>query len=236
MKDNAPTWEMIADMLIRDIRNGRYKKDEKLPSENEMASRFGLPRADIRKVYGRLKEMGSIYSMQGCGSFFAGARDMIPLRMTGGSFSQKMREIGLPYESRNVEARLIPYNPLICEPLGANQGDRVWKVVRLRSIGHETAAIHTSYLPEKRFPALPEDAQGITSMFDYFAKSGYTGCVIANVQLRVSMLPLRERELLGIQTPAQGLTLSARQYASDGATALELQRTVYRSDKFIFLL
>jgi GntR family transcriptional regulator len=236
MKDNAPTWEMIADMLIRDIRNDRYKKDEKLPSENEMASRFGLPRADIRKVYGRLKELGYIYSMQGCGSFFAGARERIPLRMTGGSFSQKMREIGLPCESRNVEARLIRYNPLIYEPLGADADDRVWKVVRLRIIGHETAAIHTSFLPEKEFQSLPKDARSITSMVDYFTKAGRAGCVITDVQMRVSILSPRERELLGIQSPVQGLTLSARQFASDGVTALELQRTVYRSDKFIFLL
>ena len=174
--------------------------------------------------------------MQGCGSFFAGARELIPLRMTGGSFSRKMLQMGLTYESRNVEAHLIRYNPLIFEPLGANADDRVWKVVRLRIIGHETAAIHTSFLPEREFPSLPADAHGIMSMAEYFEKAGYTGCVIKDVQMRVNLLSPKERELLGVQSPTQGLTLSARQFASDGITVLELQRTVYRSDRFIFLL
>jgi DNA-binding GntR family transcriptional regulator len=217
MKDRAPDWEMVADLLIRDIRGGRYKKDEKLPSENEMAARFSLPRADIRRVYGRLKELGCVYAMQGCGSFFAGVRDLIPLKMSGGSFSKKMREMGLICESKNVE-------------------ERVWKVVRLRVLGREPAAVHISFLPEKEFPSLPWDAREITSMADYFEKAGREECEIRDTQMRVSLLSPGERKMLGVQGPAQGLTLTARQFAPDGETVLELQRTVYRSDRFIFLL
>jgi DNA-binding GntR family transcriptional regulator len=236
MKDRAPDWEMVADLLIRDIRGGRYKKDEKLPSENEMAARFSLPRADIRRVYGRLKELGCVYAMQGCGSFFAGVRDLIPLKMSGGSFSKKMREMGLICESKNVEARPIRYNPLIYEPLGLGAEERVWKVVRLRVLGREPAAVHISFLPEKEFPSLPWDAREITSMADYFEKAGREECEIRDTQMRVSLLSPGERKMLGVQGPAQGLTLTARQFAPDGETVLELQRTVYRSDRFIFLL
>ncbi len=235
MKD-APGWDMIVDQLIRDVRENQFQKDERLPSENEMATRFGVPRSDIRKAYDRLKELGYVYSVQGSGSFFAGEREMIPLQMRGGGFSKKMREMGLPYESRNIEGRKIPYNSMIYDSLGAKRGEKVWKIVRLRTINHEPAAIHTSYLPEKEFPALPRDAARITSIYEYFQETGHEGHRGKGGQLRVTTMQKKEREILQVQGYAPALTLSGLRLAADGETLLEVFSTVYRSDRFIFLL
>ena len=66
MSKKTVSWEQIADILIEDFTKKDYKKDEKMMSENEMAIRFGVPRAEIRRAYERLKELGYIYSIQGC--------------------------------------------------------------------------------------------------------------------------------------------------------------------------
>ena len=71
MKSQQNQWELVAEQLIRDIRRGTYKSGEKVPSENEMAGRFGVPRSDIRKAYSCLKELGYLRSSRGCGSFVA---------------------------------------------------------------------------------------------------------------------------------------------------------------------
>ena len=84
------TWESIVDVLIREFQECKYKKGEKMPSENKMAVRFGVTRSEIRKAYERLKELGYVYSMQGYGSFFSGKREKIRLSMTDQSFSKKM--------------------------------------------------------------------------------------------------------------------------------------------------
>lgn len=236
MEENPFSWETIVDVLIKDIQSNRYRKDEKLPSENDMAARFCVSRADIRKAYARLKEFGYICSVQGRGSFFCGMREVIPLRMRGGSFSQKMKELGLPYESRNIVAKPIRYNPLIYEQLNAQKGDKVWEIARLRIICHEPAAIHTSYLPEKEFPMLPQDAESITSVFEYFEKTGHAGHKGEGACLSVGTLTSTERKFLDVVGYAPGLTYSARRLAADGKTILEFLRTVYRADRFIFLL
>lgn len=62
MKSQQNQWELVAEQLIRDIRRGTYKSGEKVPSENEMAGRFGVPRSDIRKAYSCLKELGYLRS------------------------------------------------------------------------------------------------------------------------------------------------------------------------------
>lgn len=86
MKSQQNQWELVAEQLIRDIRRGTYKSGEKVPSENEMAGRFGVPRSDIRKAYSCLKELGYLRSSRGCGSFVAPQRDKIPLSMNSTSF------------------------------------------------------------------------------------------------------------------------------------------------------
>ncbi len=232
----TPGWDQIVDQLVRDVREHQFKKDDRLPSENDMAIRFGVPRSDIRKAYDRLKELGFVYSVQGSGSFFAGEREMIPLQMRGGGFSKKMRELNLPYESKNIEARKINYNSMIYDSLGAKRGEKIWKIVRLRTINHEPAAIHTSYLPEKQFPTLPQDAARITSIYQYFEETGHTGHRGRDAQLRVTTMQKKEREILNVQGYAPALTLSGLRLAADGETLLEVFSTVYRSDRFIFLL
>ena len=81
MSKKTVSWEQIADILIEDFTKKDYKKDEKMMSENEMAIRFGVPRAEIRRAYERLKELGYIYSIQGCGSFFSGKKEKIKRKL-----------------------------------------------------------------------------------------------------------------------------------------------------------
>lgn len=229
-------WEDLIDALLVDINSGMYRADQRLPGEYELADRFGVTRADVRKAYDRLKEFGYVYSIQGKGSFFRGPQEIIPLRLRGGSFSHKMKELGLPYESRNIMAAPIPYTPLVFEPLGAAREDKVWEIVRLRIISGEPVAIHTSFLPERVFPGLPQDGERITSVFSYFEETGQAGHKGEGARISVGSLTRREREVLGVAGYAPCLVYSGRRFAQDGQTVLEFMRTVYRADRFCFLL
>ena len=76
-----------------------------MPSENEMAIRFSVPRTEIRRAYERLKELGYIYSVRGCGSFYAGKTERIRLVLTDtSSFSEKMKKLNVDYRTVNLGA------------------------------------------------------------------------------------------------------------------------------------
>lgn len=55
------SWEPVVDYLLENMQKQTYKKDERLPSEHELAQRFELTRIEVRKAYDRLKEMGYVY-------------------------------------------------------------------------------------------------------------------------------------------------------------------------------
>ncbi|MCB7304199.1 GntR family transcriptional regulator [Bariatricus massiliensis] len=235
MKQNY-TWEMITDILIKEFGQELYKKGEKMPSENKMAIRFGVTRSEIRKAYERLKELGYVYSMQGYGSFFSGKREKIRLFMNNESFSRKMATLNLPLETHNLGCRKVQNDSLIHSMLGVDLTQDVYKITRLRVLDKEPIAIHVSYLSEDLFPCIAEDGTEITSLYDYMHNCGYIHLHSENAQLTVSSLTKKERTLLDIKGYAPSLVLTSRCLSQPAGTVLEIARTVYRSDKFIFEL
>lgn len=55
--------------LTRDIREGVFGPDGRLPSENALSRRFGVSRPIVREALRRLRDGGLIHSRQGAGSF-----------------------------------------------------------------------------------------------------------------------------------------------------------------------
>ena len=235
MKSQQNQWELVAEQLIRDIRRGTYKSGEKVPSENEMAGRFGVPRSDIRKAYSCLKELGYLRSSRGCGSFVAPQRDKIPLSMNSTSFSHKMLCLGLPYESKVIQRDWLAEAPAIRQALALPAGGAVLKIARLRLLDGRPAALHTSYLPGCRFPHLQQDLPTLTSVSTYIRQAGYTCIRDGSCTLQVEVPSPCEREWLEIPGFGTAVILTAKQMDEKSHTPIELMRIVYRADRFTFL-
>ena len=81
------SWEPVVDYLLENMQKQTYKKDERLPSEHELAQRFDLTRIEVRKAYDRLKEMGYVYSQQGKGNYYAGYLEKVELVLSSTDLS-----------------------------------------------------------------------------------------------------------------------------------------------------
>ncbi|MEU9603996.1 GntR family transcriptional regulator [Streptomyces sp. NPDC048057] len=67
--DRRPPYQHAADELRREIKAGRYKPGEQLPSYRELQERFGVANMTARSALSVLREEGLIYTIQGRGSF-----------------------------------------------------------------------------------------------------------------------------------------------------------------------
>ncbi|MFQ3559553.1 GntR family transcriptional regulator [Streptomyces gramineus] len=67
--DRRPPYQHAADELRREIKAGRYKPGEQLPSYRELQERFGVANMTARSALGVLRDEGLIYTIQGRGSF-----------------------------------------------------------------------------------------------------------------------------------------------------------------------
>lgn len=225
----------IVDELISDIQSDKYDPDDKLPSENELADRFQVPRITIRKAYERLQELGYIYSKQGRGSFVKDRKHQIPLMLSGDvSFSKKMHELGYQLESRTIFCEEIEYNKRIFHFLGAEETDKVFKIGRLRLIDQTPIALHISFVSEKVFEDIEEKGPEITSMFDYYQQKGFSQFSSAPSILSVVFPTKFEREVLDCSSLVPLLVLESGCFDQDSGTVLEYTKILYRSDRFTY--
>jgi len=72
--------DKVTDALTRLIRGAAYPVDSRLPSEKEMAERFGVSRTVVREAVSRLKSEGLVESHQGKGVFVRRAGPGVPFR------------------------------------------------------------------------------------------------------------------------------------------------------------
>jgi GntR family transcriptional regulator of arabinose operon len=66
-----PLYQQIVDYFKLKIYTGEFLKDEKLPTEVELASNFNVSRITSKKALEELEKMKLIYRIQGSGSYVA---------------------------------------------------------------------------------------------------------------------------------------------------------------------
>ena len=69
--------DIVFERMLRAIKSGAYKPDERLPTEHDLAAEFEVSRPVIREALKRLRDQSLIYSRRGAGSFVrsVGLRD-----------------------------------------------------------------------------------------------------------------------------------------------------------------
>lgn len=225
----------IMDHLITMIQSGKVEPDDKLPSENELADQFKVPRISVRKAYERLQELGFVYSRQGKGSFVRDRNLHIPLTLFAGkSFSRKMRELGFNYESVNIFCDLIEPNHKIEEALGVQEGERIFKIGRLRKVDGYPIALHISYVSEAVFPDISRIGRDISSAYEFYESRGYTSFISTETTLRLAYPSKYEREWLGCASLIPLLVLESDCRDRHSGRTLEYTRTLYRGDCFTY--
>jgi GntR family transcriptional regulator len=228
---------VIVDGIIADIQSGKFDPHDKLPSENELADKYFVPRITIRKAYERLQELGYIYSKQGRGSFVKERKIQIPLVLSGNvSFSKKMLELGYLLESRTIFCEEIEYNKKIFRFLDVEEDDKVFKIGRLRLVDQKPIALHISFAAQLVFKDIEVAGPQITSMFDYYNKKGYMNFSSAPSTLSVVFPTKFEREVLECSSLVPILVLESGCLDKERGTVLEYTKILYRSDRFTYVI
>lgn len=224
---------LVVDRMLADVHAGVYRPNDRVPSENELAELLNVPRMVVRKGYERLQEMGYLYSLQGKGSFVRDRRTQIPLALRGDeSFSSKMKELGMNYESRNLGCSLIPYQQQIYEGLDVNENDRVFQIQRLRMVDHQPVALHVSYVAERMFPQIEQIGAGIDSMFTFYRDHGYEEFDSLATVFSITFPSREERECFACSSLIPLLVLESGCVDRRSGRVLEMTRNSYRTDRF----
>lgn len=79
-----PLYQQLADRLTNAIREGRYPMGQRIPSEHELANRYGIGRPTVRQATELLVRKGMLSRKRGAGTFVVGRpRELDAFSMAG---------------------------------------------------------------------------------------------------------------------------------------------------------
>ncbi len=118
------------------IASGELAPGDRLPTEREYADELGVSLAPVRQALLDLAATGQLYRIKGKGTFVreAGLEEEISLLL---GFTDTLRHLGVPFQVRVLEQRLVPSPPPAARDLGLRPGTRVVRVYRLALVRGE---------------------------------------------------------------------------------------------------
>lgn len=230
LKEKKSKKQILENYIIQEIRNGNLKVGDKIPSEIELAEKFGFSRQTVHATLANLALTGFIVRTPGKGSFISNrpVNRNIKKKM---SFSDDMRNIGLTPGSRLIGFELLrgKDNLKIAKELNIKASDYMYFITRLRTGDNTPIAIQYTYMPQRFIPNFNLGALD-GSLDIYLKECGYT---IVGFNTRLKALEGKKEELELLQTSSKALLCSTSiRYVNIKNTSVPIQYTVslYRSD------
>ncbi|MCG2580672.1 MAG: GntR family transcriptional regulator [Marinobacter sp.] len=141
-----PLYVQIRDSLRRQILDGTYQIHERLPSENEMMTVFGVSRITIRQALRDLHNEGLVFSAQGKGTFVSKPKAVQNVQRLEG-FGEAMAAQGYEASARVLSIQQLKAPKAVAAALDLQPGDEAIEVKRVRYLNRSPVCIENSYFP-----------------------------------------------------------------------------------------
>lgn len=199
----AMKYQIVADDLVRAIRNGDYKPNEQLPSIDALCSMYEVSKMTINKSLGLLESNGYITRRRGSGSFVKNVQQPMG-NPTAFETSGQMSGLTAEHASRGEKITTLVKKfdvtmppPEVAHMLGIENDQFVYDIIRVRFADDRPHAVEYTYMPIDIIPNLRmSNVEG--SIYSYI--EGDLGLKIASAHRVVrALLPTREeREWMSI--------------------------------------
>jgi GntR family transcriptional regulator len=200
-----------------------------LPSERELAERYGLARMTVRNEIERLTAEGSVYRLHGRGTFVAEPRIAKAGALT--SFTEDMLARGLAPGSAVISSALIEADGVLAAALEVKAGDTCFRLDRVRTADGRPMAIEQVHLPVERFDGIDRVDFADASLFTVLESR--FGLVLGDAEQRVVAVAIEKDEapLLGVAEGAAGLRFHTVTRDEDGVPVLYAV-SLYPGDRY----
>jgi DNA-binding GntR family transcriptional regulator len=200
-----------------------------LPSERELAERYGLARMTVRNEVERLTAEGSVYRLHGRGTFVAEPR--IAQAGAFSSFTEDMVARGLSPGSIVTSSEVIVADGFLAATLEVKPGDGCFRLDRVRTADGHPMAIEQAYLPLQPFEGIERVDFTDASLFEVLG--GRFDVLLGEAQQHVVAVSIEadEAPLLDVPEGAPGLRFDTVARNGDG-TPVYYAISLYRGDRY----
>ncbi|UWS79040.1 phosphonate metabolism transcriptional regulator PhnF [Phaeobacter sp. G2] len=174
--NRTAVWKSITISLTDDIAQGRYSSGDKLPSEAQLAARFGVNRHTVRRALAAMAEQGLVHARRGSGVFVAAAPTDYPIGKRV-RFHQNITRGGQIPAKRILALETRAADKTEAAALDLELGDFVHVYDGLSLADEQPIALFQSVFPAQVLPNMLtslEDMQSVTAALKACGIADYT--------------------------------------------------------------
>ncbi|MDT7728307.1 MAG: GntR family transcriptional regulator [Actinomycetota bacterium] len=200
-----------------------------IPSERELAERFGMARMTLRQAIGELVLEGKLRRRHGSGTYVAPPKAVLTLTDPG--IATAPDEPHVVPGRKLVTLEELPADASVAAELGIGAGDPVVHLEQIQLIGETAMSLESTYLSAKRFPALLRSYHPANSLHAQLHDEFDVTFAEAEERVETVLATPREAGLLGTIL-AQPMLLLHRVSYDDTGKPIERVRALIRGDRY----
>ena len=232
--NRTPVWRAISDALRADLSEGRYRTGDKLPTEAELADRFGVNRHTVRHALSALIDDGLVRTRRGAGAFVAALPTDYPIGARV-RFHENLLAAGRQPEKQRlqVERRLATAGE--AKALNIPPGAPVCVYHGLSLADGQPIALFESLFPLDRLPGIQTALQTHVSVTAALGEVGIDDYTRATTRLTAVRATATEALHLHLKEGDPLLRSTAVNHDND-ARPVEFGRTWFAGDRVTLTL
>lgn len=145
-----PLYFQLKELILNEIKSGRYKRDDLIPTEKELSEMFDLSRTTVRQALTELVQEGWLYRVKSKGTFVSYPKIPQNYISTIESFNNQIQRLGMHPSTEQLEMSVLSASqadPAIAAALRLQQDSRLIYLFRNRFADNEPFVTVKTYLP-----------------------------------------------------------------------------------------
>ncbi len=227
----SPLYQQIKDLLLQSLQRGEWKPSEAIPSEMDLAKRFGVSQGTVRKAVDELAAENLLVRRQGRGTFVAThSEQQVRYRFLRLRPDQDAPE-ALPTQRDFISVKPLRASAEIARLLAMKTGDGVLQARRLLRFGGRPTILEDIWLPSTAFKGLTAErlAQYHGPTYALFESEFGVRMVRADEKIRAVLPDEAQCQLLETSPGTPLLSVERLSYTYNDVP-MELRRGLYRTD------
>ncbi len=200
MNQSVPIYRQLMDNIKQKIVNGELKVGDRLPSERDMAEKYGINRMTVRNAIKKMEAEGTLISKRGSGTYVSAQPSIeskLEMANTGHlSLSAQIRQKGMKSTRKTLLLRKLHPSGEIqdCFP----NESYVYEITRLSLINDEPYALQIVNIPFSKFKDADRFNFETFSLYEYMDDQGHRPTTMITY-LRIDSLPKEFLSIMNIK-------------------------------------
>jgi GntR family transcriptional regulator len=229
----VPLYGKVEEVLASEISRGEMQPGDRLPSEDELLTRFAVSRITVRRAIQNLIQRGIVQIQRGRGTFVLAPKISQELtKLTG--FVEDMDTHGRTASARVMSQGMVVANARVARQLGISKGTRVMRIERVRLADGVPMSFDETYLPLEIGRKIVRNNLRVVPIFTLLEEKYGIPLTEAEYSLEAAAASAQVAKALEVAEGTPIFRIERTSFTTDGKP-IDYEMLSYRSDLIQFV-